>query len=68
MVICLERDASDLHMTPSSLAAVKSRMAYLSGAGLSTLSWKKAVEQMYCSRNSSWCLIGERYFGLCSMV
>jgi len=27
--------------TPSSLAAVKSRMAYLSGAGLPRLSWKK---------------------------
>jgi len=46
VVICLERDASDLHMAPSSLAPVKSRMAYLSGAGLFTLSWKKAVEQM----------------------
>jgi len=42
MVICLLRGANDLHMvqlmplssaTPSSLAPVKSRMIYLSGAG-----------------------------------
>jgi len=29
------------HSTPSSLASVKSRMVYLSGAGLPRLSWKK---------------------------
>jgi len=50
MVICLERGANDLHMaygpadataTPSSVAPVKSRMVYLSGAGLPKLSGKK---------------------------
>jgi len=54
MVICLELGANDLHMvllmpltaTPSSLAPVKSRMIYLSGAGLPRLSWKKAVKWM----------------------
>ena len=41
MVICLERGANDLHMVqlmPTSLAPVKSRMVYLSGAGLTRLS------------------------------
>jgi len=48
VVICLERGAIDLYgptdatATPSSLAPVKSRMAYLSEAGLPRLSWKKA--------------------------
>jgi len=53
VVICLERGANDLHMVQlmplppqSSLAPVKSRMVYLSGAGLPRLSWKKAVKQM----------------------
>ena len=32
--------------TPSSLALVKSKMVYLSGAGLPRLSWKKAVKRM----------------------
>jgi len=32
---------SDATATPSSFAAVKSRMVYLSGAGLPKLSWKK---------------------------
>jgi len=50
MVVCLERGATYLHIvqlmslspvTPSSLAPVKSRMVYLSGAGLPRLSWKK---------------------------
>ena len=49
MVICLERGANDLHKyspadataTQSSLAPVKSRMVYLSSAGLPRLSWKK---------------------------
>ena len=51
MVVCLEQGANDLHMvhpadataTPASLAPVKSRMAYLSGAGFPG---KKAVKQM----------------------
>ena len=54
MVICLQQGANDLHMVqlmpllpPPSLAPVKSRMVYLSGAGLPRLSWKKAVKQMY---------------------
>ena len=45
MVICLERVANDLNMVwlmplppPSSLGPVKSRMTYLSGAGLPRLS------------------------------
>ena len=53
MVICLKRGADDLHMVqlmplppPSSLAPVKSRMVYLSGAGLTRLSWKKTVKRM----------------------
>jgi len=51
MVISLERDANDgpadATVTPSFLAPVKSRMVYLSGAGLHRLSWKKAVKWMY---------------------
>jgi len=40
-VSCLERGANDLRMaTPSSLAPVKYRMVYVSGAGLPRLSWK----------------------------
>jgi len=44
VVICLECGAygpTDATATPSSLASVKSRMVYLSGAGLPRLSWKK---------------------------
>jgi len=47
MVACLEQGANDLHgtadatATPSSLAPVKSRVVYLSGAGIPSLSWKK---------------------------
>jgi len=47
VVICLEQGANYLHgsadaaATPSSLAAIKSRMVYVSGAGLPRLSWKK---------------------------
>jgi len=46
MVIYLEQGANDLHMVQlmplsSSLAPVKSRLVYLSGADLPTLSWKK---------------------------
>jgi len=45
-----EQGANDLHMVhlmplpPPSLAPVKSRMVYLSGAGLPRLSWKKAIK------------------------
>jgi len=42
MVICLERGANgpdDATVTASPLAPVKSRMVYLSGAGLPRLSW-----------------------------
>jgi len=50
MVVCLQRGANELHIaydppdaiaTPSSLAPVKSRMVYLSGAGLPRWFWKK---------------------------
>jgi len=47
MVICMEQGADDLHMVllmpllPNSLASLKPRMVYLSGAGLPRLSWKK---------------------------
>ena len=50
MVICLERGANDLHMLqlmslpPHPLAPVKSRMVYLSGAGLLGCPGKKAVK------------------------
>jgi len=37
---------ADTTVTPSSLAPAKSRMVYLSGAGLPRLPWKKAVKQM----------------------
>jgi len=33
--------AADATATPSSLASLKSRIVYFSGAGLSRLSWKK---------------------------
>jgi len=59
-LICLERDANDLHSpadataTPSSLAPVKSRMVYLSGASLPRLSWKKRpLNGCSCSSSSS---------------
>jgi len=52
MVICLERGVNAFHMAqlmplppPSSLAPVKSRMVYLSVAGLPRLSWKKAAKR-----------------------
>jgi len=48
VVICLQRGANDLHMVQLmplppiiSFASLKSRMVYLSGAGLLTLCWKK---------------------------
>jgi len=37
---------ADATAIPSSLAPVKSRMVYLSGAGLAGLSWKKVVKRM----------------------
>jgi len=46
VVICLQRVGNDIYgpadatATPSSLAPVKSRMVYLSGADLPRLSWK----------------------------
>jgi len=43
MIACGPADAT---ATPSSLAAVKSRMVYISGAGLPRLSWKKAIKWM----------------------
>jgi len=48
MVICLDCGANALHMVQLmplsllSLASVKSRMVYLSGAGLPYLSWEKS--------------------------
>jgi len=39
---------SDVKATTSSLAPVKSRMVYLSGAGLPRLSWKKAIKVNGC--------------------
>jgi len=47
VVICLEQGANgpaDATATPSSLAPVKFRMVHLSGAGLTRLSWEKAVK------------------------
>jgi len=47
MVISLKRGANDLcgpadvTVTPSSLASLKSRMVYISGASLPKLSWKR---------------------------
>jgi len=49
VVVCLEQGANDLHVVwlmplPShhlEIAPVKSRMVYLSRAGLPKLSWKK---------------------------
>ena len=37
---------ADATATPLSLAPVKSRMVYLSGASLPRLSWKKAAKRM----------------------
>ena len=53
VIICLERGANDLNMmdppdataTPSSLALLKSRMAYLSGAGLPSCPDKRPLNQ-----------------------
>jgi len=47
VVVCLEQGANDLHgptdaiATSSTLAPVKSRMVFFSGASLHRLSWKK---------------------------
>jgi len=51
MVICLEQGVNDLHMVQlmslspchllATLASLKSRMVYLSGAGLPSFSWKR---------------------------
>ena len=38
---------TDAIANPSSLASVKSRIVYLSGAGLPGLSWKKAIKHVY---------------------
>jgi len=38
---------ADATANQSSLASLKSRMVYLSGAALPRLSWKKAVKRMY---------------------
>jgi len=43
-MICI--GTADATATPSSLAPVKSRMVYLSGAGLPRLFWKKVIKQM----------------------
>jgi len=45
-MIAFAYGSADATATPSSLAPVKSRMAYLSGASLSRLSWKKAVKRI----------------------
>ena len=53
MVICLECGANDLYifqllpLPPSSLASVKSRMVYLSGASLPRLSWNTHTQPFY---------------------
>ena len=43
------------HCHPSSLPSVKSRMVYLSGAGLPRLSWKKAVKRTCVCENKLNC-------------
>jgi len=50
-MICIHGSA-DATGTPSSLALVKSRIVYLSGAGLPRLSWKKRLLNG-CSSSSS---------------
>jgi len=45
-MICIWSSYASSTATPSSLAPVKSRMVYLSGAGLPSLSWKKAIKRM----------------------
>jgi len=60
VVVCLEGDANDLHYgpadataTPSSLAPVKSRMIYVSGAGGLTQVVLEKRPLNGCSRTSS---------------
>jgi len=48
---CFAYGPADATTTPSSLAPVKSRMVYLSGAGLPRSSWKKTVKRTQCSYN-----------------
>ena len=45
-VLVIAYGAADATATPSSLAPVKFRIVYFSGAGLPRLSWKKAVKWM----------------------
>jgi len=61
-------DPADGTATPSSLAPVKSRMAYLSGAGLPRLSWKKRPLNG-CSSSSSSMLQPDSFlkFKVCHM-
>jgi len=40
---------ADATVTPSSLASLKSRVVYLSGAGFPSCPGKKAIKWMYCS-------------------
>jgi len=60
MVIWLDRGANDLHMVqlmplpPHHLCPVKSRMVYLSGAGLPRLFWKKAVSDIHRVTDWQW--------------
>jgi len=63
VVIWLKQSASDMHMVQlmplMSLASLKSRTVYLSGAGLTRLSWKRAVKWLllFCRCSESiWCL------------
>ena len=52
MVVCLEQGANDLHgptdaiATSSTLAPVKSRMVFFSGASLQGCPGKKAIKRM----------------------
>jgi len=52
VVICLKQGANDLHMVklshchPSSLASLKARTVYLSGAGLPGCPGKEAIKWM----------------------
>jgi len=62
MVICLERGANgpaDATAIPLSLASLKSRMVYLTGAGLPRLSWKSFYLMLLSPRDGDfglWCL------------
>jgi len=54
---------ADATATPSYLAAVKSRMVYLSGASLPRLSEKRLLNR--CSSGSSLCLTFTARHGIC---